>query len=146
MGVYNVSKHAVVSLTETLYQDLRLVTEQIHCSVLCPYFVPTGIVDSDRNRTEPLTDAQRTPSQKLAQAMLRKAVESGKVTAQDIASKMFAAVADNQFYIFSHPHAMGGVQARLDSIVQMDNPRDAFADKPQLGDQLRAALRGTSVV
>ena len=30
MGVYNVSKHAVVSLSETLYQDLRLVTEQVH--------------------------------------------------------------------------------------------------------------------
>jgi len=36
MGVYNVSKHAVVALTETLYQDLRLVTDQIGASVLCP--------------------------------------------------------------------------------------------------------------
>src|SRR6185436_9222588 len=36
MGVYNVSKHAVVSLSETLYQDLALVTEQIGASVLCP--------------------------------------------------------------------------------------------------------------
>ena len=43
MGVYNVSKHAVVSLSETLYQDLQLVTEQIGASVLCPFFVPTGI-------------------------------------------------------------------------------------------------------
>ena len=42
MGVYNVSKHAVVSLSETLYHDLSLVTEQVRCSVLCPYFVPTG--------------------------------------------------------------------------------------------------------
>ena len=43
MGIYNVTKHAVVSLTETLYQDLKLVTDQISASVLCPYFVPTGI-------------------------------------------------------------------------------------------------------
>ena len=50
MGIYNVSKHAVVSLTETLYQDLRLVTDQVGASVLCPYFVPTGINQSDRNR------------------------------------------------------------------------------------------------
>ena len=50
MGVYNVSKHAVVSLSETLYQDLRLVTDQIGASVLCPYFVPTGISHSERNR------------------------------------------------------------------------------------------------
>ncbi|MEY4303315.1 MAG: putative oxidoreductase SadH, partial [Pseudomonadota bacterium] len=43
MGVYNVSKHAVVALTETLYQDLKLVSDQVSASVLCPYFVPTGI-------------------------------------------------------------------------------------------------------
>lgn len=40
MGVYNVSKHAVVSLSETLYQDLSLVSEQVHAHVLCPFFVP----------------------------------------------------------------------------------------------------------
>ena len=50
MGVYNVSKHAVVSLSETLYQDLRLVTDQVGASVLCPFFVPTGITQSQRNR------------------------------------------------------------------------------------------------
>jgi NAD(P)-dependent dehydrogenase (short-subunit alcohol dehydrogenase family) len=38
MGIYNVTKHAVVALTETLYQDLKLVSEQISASVLCPYF------------------------------------------------------------------------------------------------------------
>ena len=38
MGVYNVSKHAVVSLTETLYQDLKLVSDQVTASVLCPVF------------------------------------------------------------------------------------------------------------
>jgi len=50
MGIYNVSKHAVVSLTETLYQDLKLVSDQISASVLCPYFVPTGISQSHRNK------------------------------------------------------------------------------------------------
>jgi NAD(P)-dependent dehydrogenase (short-subunit alcohol dehydrogenase family) len=50
MGVYNVSKHAVVSLTETLYHDLQLVEAPISASVLCPYFVPTGISQSHRNR------------------------------------------------------------------------------------------------
>ncbi|MDP1567240.1 MAG: SDR family oxidoreductase, partial [Polaromonas sp.] len=46
MGIYNVSKHAVVALSETLYQDLALVTDQISASVLCPFFVPTGISQS----------------------------------------------------------------------------------------------------
>lgn len=143
MGVYNVSKHAVVSLTETLYQDLRLVTDQVHCSVLCPYFVPTGIAHSERNRPDVVNPLGVTTSQKIARAMSQKAVSSGKVTAQDIASKVFAAMADNQFYIFSHPHALGNVKARMDDILEMNNPTDAFADRPEVGEQLRAALRAT---
>ncbi len=43
MGVYNVSKHAVVALSETLYHDLQLAQSTIGVSVLCPAFVPTGI-------------------------------------------------------------------------------------------------------
>jgi NAD(P)-dependent dehydrogenase (short-subunit alcohol dehydrogenase family) len=82
MGVYNVSKHAVVSLTETLYQDLRLVTDQIGASVLCPFFVPTGILASDRNRPDTLRDAGGpTKSQLVGKAMTEKAVGSGKVSA-----------------------------------------------------------------
>jgi NAD(P)-dependent dehydrogenase (short-subunit alcohol dehydrogenase family) len=57
MGVYNVSKHAVVALSETLYQDLALVTDQIGASVLCPFFVPTGISQSHRNRPAELKTA-----------------------------------------------------------------------------------------
>lgn len=145
MGVYNVSKHAVVSLTETLYQDLRLVTEQLHCSVLCPYFVPTGIANSERNRPDAVDAAALTTSQKVARAMTQKAVNSGKVSAQDIASKVFAAMADNQFYIFSHPHALGNVRTRMEDILQLQNPTDAFADRPEVGEQLRAALRGPAL-
>ncbi len=144
MGVYNVSKHAVVSLTETLYQDLRLVTQQLHCSVLCPYFVPTGIANSERNRPDAVDEHHLTTSQKIARAMTQKAVHSGKVSAQDIASKVFAAMADNQFYIFSHPHALGNVRTRMEDILQLQNPTDAFADRPEVGAQLRAALRATS--
>ncbi len=143
MGVYNVSKHAVVSLTETLYQDLMLVTDQVHCSVLCPYFVPTGIANSERNRADAVDESQLTTSQKVARAMTQKAVKSGKVTAQDIASKVFAAMADNQFYIFSHPQALGTVQTRMEDILELRNPTDAFEGRPEVGQQLRDALRGT---
>ena len=62
MGVYNVSKHAVVSLSETLYQDLALVSEQVSASVLCPFFVPTGIHQSERNRPAELGDASAQPT------------------------------------------------------------------------------------
>ena len=143
MGVYNVTKHAVVSLSETLYQDLSLVTDQIGASVLCPYFVPTGIHQSERNRPSDMKDAaaQPTKSQLIGQAMSDKAVTSGKVTAAQVAQWVFDAVAARQFYIFSHPHALGGVQMRMEDILTHRNPTDPFKERPELGVKLRAQLR-----
>ncbi len=143
MGIYNVSKHAVVSLSETLYQDLALVTDQIGASVLCPFFVPTGISQSQRNRPQELSnvDAKPTRSQLINQAMSDKAVGSGKVSAAEVAQKVFDAVMANQFYIFSHPQALGSVQTRMEDIMQVRNPTDPFHSKPQIGADLRTALR-----
>ncbi len=141
MGIYNVSKHAVVSLTETLYQDLSLVTDQVSASVLCPYFVPTGISQSHRNRPADMPAEQPTQSQMIGQAMSEKAVSSGKVTAADVAQKVFDAVRAGQFYIYSHPQALGNVQQRMEAIVTGQNPPDPFAARPDVGQQLRAALR-----
>ncbi|MCW7540633.1 SDR family oxidoreductase [Aquabacterium sp. A7-Y] len=142
MGAYNVTKHAVVSLSETLYQDLHLVTDQVDCSVLCPYFVPTGIHESHRNRPkDSLTGAKPTASQLVAQAMSAKAVTSGKVTAQEVAQKVMNAVRDHQFYIYSHPQALGMVQKRLEDVVMGRNPTDPFEAKPEIGADLRKALR-----
>ena len=143
MGVYNVSKHAVVSLSETLYQDLRLVTGQIGASVLCPYFVDTGISQSFRNRPADM-EGKPTRSQQVQHAMISKAVASGKVSAAEVAQLVFDAVANNQFYIYSHPKAIGAVQTRLEDVLQARNPTDPFADKPELGEQLRSALRAVS--
>ncbi len=142
MGAYNVSKHAVVSLSETLYQDLSLVTDQITASVLCPYFVPTGIHQSDRNRPAEMGDSgQPTRSQRIAQAMTGKAVEAGKVSAADVAGFVFDALRAKRFYIYSHPKALAAVQTRLEDVMQSRNPTDPFAAKPEIGAELRAALR-----
>ena len=142
MGVYNVSKHAVVSMSETLYQDLALVTDQVHAHVLCPYFVPTGISQSHRNRPADLPVTKPTKSQLIAQAMSDKAVGSGKVTAAQVVQAVFEACDANRFYVYSHPHALGGVQVRLEDIMTPRNPTDPFAAKPEIGAALRAQLRG----
>ena len=140
MGIYNVSKHAVVSLSETLYQDLALVTDQISASVLCPYFVPTGIHQSERNRPANLPAANASLSQRVGQSTLDKAVVSGKVSAAEVAQKVFDAMETNQFYIYSHPKAIGAVQTRLEDILQARNPSDPFAHKTALGAALKRAL------
>ncbi|MDB5959294.1 MAG: hypothetical protein JWP59_588 [Massilia sp.] len=141
MGVYNVSKHAVVSLSETLYHDLQLVEAPIQTSVLCPYFVPTGISQSHRNRPDDVRmTAVPTASQAAAQAMTVKAVESGKVSAADVARITFEAIADGQFYIYSHPGALGHVGSRMEDIVHGRNPADPYAATPHIREMLRAKM------
>jgi NAD(P)-dependent dehydrogenase (short-subunit alcohol dehydrogenase family) len=142
MGVYNASKSAVVAMSETLYQDLRLVTDQISASVLCPFFVPTAITRSARNRPgEFASDSKPTKSQLIGQAMSDKAVSSGKVSAAQVAQFVFDAMAEKRFYIYSHPKSLASVQVRLEDIMTPRNPTDPFAHKPELGDTLRAQLR-----
>lgn len=145
LGVYNVSKHAVVSLSETLHQDLRLVTDRIKASVLCPYFVPTGIARSHRNRPAAPAEEARplTPSQKASQAMLSKAVDGGKLSAAEVAARVFEAVREERFYIYSHPQALAGVQSRFEDLMAPRNPGDPFAARPDIGENLRQALRGS---
>lgn len=145
MGVYNVSKHAVVSLSETLYHDLQLVGAPIGASVLCPYFVPTGISQSHRNRPDDVRmSAGPTASQIAAQFMTDKAVLSGKVSAGQVAEITFKAIADGQFYIYSHPDALAGVRVNLESVVEGSNPPDPYAATPQIRELLQAKIKGAS--
>ena len=141
MGIYNAAKAAVVSLTETMYQDLRLVTDQIGASLLCPYFVPTGISSSQRNRPGELAAGKPTKSQLIGQAQSDKAVSSGKVSAAEVAQKVFDAIEADQFYVYSHPKALGNVRHRMEGIVAGTNPADPFLERPDIGVQLKAALR-----
>lgn len=137
MGVYNVSKHAVVTLSETLYQDLELVQAPIGASVLCPYYVPTGISQSHRNRPADVRMTERpTSSQLAAQAMVDKAVNASKITAAQVAEMTFKAVAEDQFYIFTHPQALGGIVQRAKEMAEQRNPGDPYAATPHIREAL----------
>ena len=143
MGVYNATKSAVVAISETLYHDLKLVTERISASVLCPFFVPTGIARSQRNRPADMQNAsgEMTRSQRIGQAMSARAVGSGKVSAAEVAQLVFDAIAERRFYVYSHPRLLANVHLRLDDIEASRNPADPFAHMPELGHDLRARLR-----
>jgi len=131
MGVYNVSKHAVVALSETLFHDLRLAQSTIGVTALCPAFVPTGIADSHRNRPQTLANpAPPTTSQRMAQAASEKAVSAGRVTAGQVAQLTFEAVRESRFYVFTHPQILPTVQARFEAALHGDAPADPFAGKP----------------
>lgn len=141
MGVYNVSKHAVVSLSETLYHDLQLIEAPISASVLCPFFVPTGITHSERNRPESDKPATATVSQIVAGALVTKAVNSSKVTALEVAEMTFKAIEEQQFYIYSHPNALGSVKERMEEMVSQTNPGDPYRAVPHVREALRAKLK-----
>ncbi len=144
MGVYNVSKHAVVSLSESLYHDLGLVDAPIGASVLCPYFVQTGISQSHLHRPDDVkNNAAPTASQLASQVVLDKAVASGKVSAAEVAERTFAAIKDNQFYIYSHPAALGNVQSRMEEIITGKNPGDPYAAAPHVREKLKAGIKGS---
>ncbi|MCU0951699.1 MAG: SDR family oxidoreductase [Burkholderiaceae bacterium] len=135
MGVYNVSKHAVVALTETLKHDLVLAGAPIGVTLLCPAYVPTGIARSHRNRPAELAPEAPTASQKQAQAAIAKAVDSGRLSAAEVAAMTFDAIAADRFYVLTHPQILPTVELRFDDILQQRNPSDPFSMKPQLKPQ-----------
>lgn len=141
IGMYNTAKSGVVSLTETLYHDLGLLTSQIGVSVLCPYAVPTGIAHSERYRPAGWSHARPTKSQLIGRAMSEKAVAGGHVTAAEVATKVFSAIEEDRFYIYSHPNALTTVTRRTEAMVAGANPPDPFAERPQIRAHLQAQLR-----
>jgi NAD(P)-dependent dehydrogenase (short-subunit alcohol dehydrogenase family) len=126
MGIYCVSKHAVVTLTECLYHDVAQRSSRIGVSLLCPAYVPTGIIDSERNRPALLRNAQRvkTAEELAREEAMRKAVLSGKISAEQVAEMVFDAVQSNRFYILTHPKIKAAIQMRMEDILQERPPTD----------------------
>jgi len=129
MGAYNVSKHAVVALSESLFHDLAERKARVGVSVLCPAYVPTAISDSERNRPAKLANPARPKSAQLLakEAMLRKAVQSGKISADEVAQAVVAAVRAERFYILTHPRIKPAIRARLEDILEERAPRNPLA-------------------
>ena len=138
-GPYNVAKHAVVSLSETLYQDLSLVGDRVGCSVLCPSWIGTGIARADRNRA-PGSPRARTRAAAAGQALVDKAVSSARTTAAEVARLTFEAVAEGRFWILPHPRALEGVRARHEALLAGAPPPDPYAALPTLRRQILDAL------
>jgi NAD(P)-dependent dehydrogenase (short-subunit alcohol dehydrogenase family) len=140
-AMYNVSKHAVVTLSETLYQDLALVSDQISASVLCPFFVPTGIAASPKPDSVANNKGAMTASKAIAEGYSAQAVSRGKISAEQVADIVFDALEKDQFYIYTHPKTLVSFKERAEAILEAKNPTDPYIGKPEIGAQLKAALR-----
>ena len=105
--------------------------------------MPTGSASSERNRSNVPKDNELTKSQLVGQAMSNRAVNSRKITAAEVASKLFDAITANEVYVFSLPKALGNVKSRMESIAANTNPADPFLEleRPEIGEKLRAQFR-----
>jgi short-subunit dehydrogenase len=132
MGVYCVSKHAVVTLTECLHQDLAARGAKIKASVLCPAFVPTGIADSGRNRPAGLREEDRVKSAEYVKGEEagRHAVASGRISAAQVADMVLAAIREERFYILTHRKILASVKQRLDDILHERAPMNPLTVPP----------------
>ena len=124
MAAYNVAKHGVVTLSETLYHDLKRREANIDVSVLCPAWVSTGIWDSARNRPGDLQNdlEQKSDDDIKLEESARHAIQSGRVSAPMVAEIVFAAIEANQFYILTHPKIKKWVGLRVEDILQDRQP------------------------
>ena len=118
-GAYNVSKHAVVTLSETLHHELALVGSKIKVSVVCPGFVNTRIVESERNRAEAEKPEAGEPD--AWEVGFREAVANG-LPPEIVAHRVLDAISEEKLYVITHPELKGAVKRRLNDLLQETNP------------------------
>jgi NAD(P)-dependent dehydrogenase (short-subunit alcohol dehydrogenase family) len=122
LGVYKVTKHAVVTLSETLYHELAERGAKVKVSVLCPGTVNTRIMESARNRPGRLpTTEPRSPASAARWEVLRQLVQAGMPPGQ-VAGAVFEALRKDQFYILTHPEGKKYVRTRMEDILQERSP------------------------
>ena len=114
---YNVSKHAVVTLSETMAQELAARGAAIRVSVLCPGPINTGITRSDRNRPSELGTSRETRTDEKLREMLEHGMDPdqvGRIVVEGIRC--------DRFYILTHEDLRTGVERRMRVILDDGDP------------------------
>ena len=136
LGPYHATKFAVVSLTESLHYELALANAKLKASVLCPGFVRTNIMESERNRPAHLRTA--VPPAEVSQA-LRSAFQSvvaAGIAPSVVAERVLEAIREERFYVFPHPEMLAAVRHRMETLLAQRNPT------LQMPDEMRQHFKG----
>ena len=126
MGAYNVSKHGVVTMSETLLRDLSMMGSKIGVSVLCPGWVNTGIGESGRNRPDELRNADGPNILEGGSASPLKAVLENGLQPAAVAAMVLDAVKTDRFYILTHPEWTPMIEQRMTDVVEGRTPTPMF--------------------
>ena len=111
-GIYKVSKHGVVALSETLADELAQKGSQIQVHVLCPGWVRTGILNSSRNRPDVELHHQGVTDSRNVRAEM----EAG-ISPAEVADHVYNAIQTGTFYIHTHPEHKAWIRTRMESIL-----------------------------
>ncbi len=126
MAAYNVSKHGVVTLAETLLRDLTMMNAPVGVSVLCPGWVDTGIGESGRNRPDELRNADGPNLLEGGAASPLKAMLEAGLAPAAVAAMVVNAVRTEQFYILTHDDWRLMVEQRMTDILEGRTPSPTF--------------------
>jgi NAD(P)-dependent dehydrogenase (short-subunit alcohol dehydrogenase family) len=124
LGPYNVTKHGVVTLSETLHGELAVLGSKVGVSVLCPGFVTSRLWESDRNRPEKLQhpDPSAAEQERAEGRALLRALLEGAMPAEPVADQVLDAVLNQRFYILTHENTEAAVEQRMQRILRNENP------------------------
>jgi len=114
LATYKASKHAILSISETLYHDLARVDSRVGVSAFCPDVVKTRLYDADRNRPTHLRDERPANDEEAA---AEESAESAPGLAPSEAAEIaLKGVETGRFYIFTHPWALSAARERLEDM------------------------------
>jgi NAD(P)-dependent dehydrogenase (short-subunit alcohol dehydrogenase family) len=118
-GIYGVSKHAVVALSESLSNELLLQGAKLKVSVLCPGWVNTRIIESERNRPEAPREAPGplAPQLELARRAVAELIAGG-LDPLEVGDVVVEAIRAERFYVLTHPTWKNMIEHRMQNILQ----------------------------
>lgn len=132
MGAYNTSKHAVVGFSETLQQEMLEGDTGVGVTCLCPGFVATNIINSERNRQERFLDAGPDLGPDEHDELNARALRGASGAIADlygaqldpavVAQQVVGAVKANQFWLFTDDLADGMIRERHADIEARATP------------------------
>ncbi len=123
MSPYNASKHAVVTISESMALELAMTHPEVGISILCPGWVRTRINESERNRPGWTPPAEETEAGALNQMrqMVDNLIAEGLQPAV-VANLVVEAIREQRFYVLTHPEWQGMVRDRVDRMLSGENP------------------------
>jgi NAD(P)-dependent dehydrogenase (short-subunit alcohol dehydrogenase family) len=121
-GIYGVTKHAVVSFSESIFSQLTLRQAKVGVSVLCPGWVQTNIITSFRNRPEELRNAEPLPDAATVAASPGAQFIANGMPPSQVADIVFDGVRENRFYILTHDTFDDAIRYRFENILARRNP------------------------